>query len=314
MTEQLDTPRALIRWGAERFEYADLVYAHGTDNALDEAAYLVMRSLQIDYDQPDNVLDTVLSEADSRRVRELLELRMSSRKPAAYLLQEAWFAGLPFYVDERVLVPRSPIAELIESQFAPWIKQDQVRHVLDMCTGSGCIGIACAFAFPDARVDVSDISADALAVATENIKRHALEDRVTAIESNVFAALQGRRYDIIVVNPPYVPGEEQQSLAPEFGHEPPLGLFAGPEGLDIVVEILCHAGEFLNPHGILVVEVGYTEDVLVQRLPGVPFMWFDFEHGGTGVFMLDAQQLQQYRPAFEQAADMLSQTGKQDVR
>jgi ribosomal protein L3 glutamine methyltransferase len=311
MAEQLDTPRALIEWGAEHFERAGLVYAHGTDNALDEAAYLVLRSLRIDYDQPDSVLDRVISPAESRRVRELLEQRLSSRKPAAYLLQEAWFAGLPFYVDERVLVPRSPIAELIESRFAPWIQPDQVHRVLDMCTGSGCIGIACAHVFPDAQVDVSDISTDALAVATENIRRHQLTERVSAIESDLFDALQGRSYDIIVVNPPYVPSEEQQTLAPEFEHEPSVGLFAGREGLDIVVEILCHAGNYLNPHGILVVEVGNTQDLLAQRFPGVPFMWFDFEYGGTGVFMLDARQLRQYRQDFQQAAEQLSQRTEQ---
>lgn len=311
MAEQLDTPRALIQWGAERFERAGLVYAHGTDNALDEAAYLVMRTLQIDYDQPDSVLDTIISDADSSRVRGLLEQRLSSRKPAAYLLQEAWFAGLPFYVDERVLVPRSPIAELIESRFAPWIQPDQVHRMLDMCTGSGCIGIACAFAFPDALVDLSDISTDALGVAIENIRRHGLAERVNAIESDVFDALQGRTYDIIVVNPPYVPSEEQQTLAPEFGHEPSLGLFAGTEGLDIVIEILCHAADFLSPQGILVVEVGHTQDLLAQRFPGVPFMWFDFEYGGTGVFMLDARQLRQYRSEFEQAAEGLSQRTQQ---
>ena len=195
MAEQLDTPRALIQWGAERFERAGLVYAHGTDNALDEAAYLVMRTLNIDYDQPDRVLDTTISPADSRRVTDLLEQRLSSRKPAAYLLQEAWFAGLPFYVDERVLVPRSPIAELVESRFGPWIQPDQVHRVLDMCTGSGCIGIACAFAFPDALVDLSDISTDALAVATENIRRHELAERVSTIESDAVSYTHLRAHE-----------------------------------------------------------------------------------------------------------------------
>jgi ribosomal protein L3 glutamine methyltransferase len=312
MAEQLDTPRALIKWGAERFEDAGLVYAHGTDNALDEAAFLVMRSLNIDYDQPDSVLDTVISKADSRRITDLLEKRLSSRKPAAYLLQEAWFAGLPFYVDERVLVPRSPIAELIETRFAPWIRPEQVHRVLDMCTGSGCIGIACAYAFPGTIVDLSDISTDALAVATENIRRHELDDRVSAIESDVFGGLQGRVYDIIVVNPPYVPSEEQQTLAPEFGHEPSLGLFAGTEGLDIVTDILRHAGDFLDPQGILVVEVGHTQDLLMQRFPEVPFMWFDFEYGGTGVFMLDAGQLLHYRADFNRAATRPSQRMTQE--
>jgi len=301
MAEPGNTARALINWGATQFDKAGLVYAHGTDNAVDEAASLVMHTLGIGYQQPDRVLDEIISNTDRQQVLALLEKRISSRKPAAYLLQQAGFAGLTFYVDERVLVPRSPIAELIGAQFTPWIDPHRVSRVLDMCTGSGCIGIACAGAFPEATVDLSDISTDALAVASENIRRHGLETRVRTVASDVFASLAAERYDIIVVNPPYVPDAEQSQLADEFAHEPSVGLFAGHDGLAIVVNILRHAASHLCNDGILIVEVGFTQDRLVQRFPDIPFMWLEFEFGGTGVFVLDSAQLALYQPAFEQA-------------
>ena len=300
MITATNTPRALIQWGADRFDQAGLVFGHGTDNALDEAAALVLHTLQIGYDQPDALLDQPISSVDRQRIVQLLEQRISSRKPAAYLLKEAWFAGMPFYVDERVLVPRSPIAELIEARFAPWIDPEQVGRVLDMCTGSGCIGLACAQAFPDATVDLSDLSKDALDVAQINIKRHQLMARVNAIQSDIFTALRGQLYDIIVANPPYVPEAEMQQLSAEFGHEPSLGLQAGADGLDIIVQILKHAAGHLADNGILVAEVGHTQDHLLARYPEVPFMWFDFEYGGTGVFMLDKAQLDEYQPLFDQ--------------
>ncbi|MEN8206535.1 MAG: 50S ribosomal protein L3 N(5)-glutamine methyltransferase [Pseudomonadota bacterium] len=302
MNTVTNTPRALIQWGADRFEKAGLAFAHGTDNALDEAASLVLHTLQIGYDQPDAMLDKQITEADRLRVVQLLEQRISSRKPAAYLLREAWFAGMPFYVDERVLVPRSPIAELIEAQFMPWVNPEHTGRILDMCTGSGCIGIACAQAFPDATVDLSDLSRDALDVAQENINRHHLNNRVKVVQSDIFAALHGQVYDIIVANPPYVPAEEMQQLAAEFGHEPSMGLHAGTDGLDIIVQILKQAAGHLADNGILVAEVGHTQDLLLARYPEVPFMWPDFEHGGTGVFMLDAAQLEEYQPVFDQVA------------
>ena len=276
------------------------MFAHGTDNALDEAACLVMHALQIGYHQPDAALDEEITQAERLRVLQLLQRRISSREPAAYLLHEAWFANLPFYVDKRVLVPRSPIAELIDARFMPWVNPGQVGRILDMCTGSGCIGIACAHAFPDASVDLTDLSSDALDVARKNILRHHLADRIEAIQSDIFSALHGRVYDIIVANPPYVPAEEMQLLAPEFGHEPSLGLLAGPDGLDIVVQILTHAARHLDRNGILVVEVGHTEGLLVAQFPDVPFMWLEFEHGGSGVFMLEAAQLDHFQPLFNQ--------------
>ena len=302
MTRPDKSPRALIHWGAERFDRAGLVYGHGTDNALDEAAALVLHVLEIGYDQPDAVLDTALSETDYARVVALLEERIDSRKPAAYLVDEAWFAGMPFYVDTRVLVPRSPLAELIMAQFSPWIDASRVNSVLDIGTGSGCIAIACANVFPQAHIDATDISAGALEVAHRNVLRHGMEARVNLLESDLFSGLGGRRYDIIVSNPPYVPCDEVAQLADEYRHEPAAGLIAGEDGLDIVVQMLKDAGQYLQKGGILVVEVGYTQAALQAQYPDVAFIWLDFEHGGTGVFLLEAEQLVRYQEIFNRVA------------
>ncbi|MGB5539411.1 MAG: 50S ribosomal protein L3 N(5)-glutamine methyltransferase [Gammaproteobacteria bacterium] len=308
------TARDLIRCGAVYFEASDLGYYHGTDNALDEAACLVLYALQIGHEQPDEVLDRELGAGERTRAIDLLEQRVASRKPAAYLTGEAWFAGLPFHVDERVLVPRSPLAELIEAQFTPWVDPAGVGQILDLCTGSGCIGIACAHYFPQAHVTLTDLSSDALAVARSNVERHDLGRRVDVLQSDVFSALDGRHYDIIVSNPPYVPHAEMQGLAAEFLHEPALGLVAGDDGLDIVVRILCDAVSHLTATGILVVEVGNTQDILTARFPDVPFMWLEFAFGGDGVFLLERKQLEQYRTVFDQAvagrgSDRDKQTG-----
>ena len=302
MTRPDKTPRALIHWGADRFDKAGLVYGHGTDNALDEAASLVLHTLEIGYDQPDAVLDKEVSETDYARVVGLLEQRVNTRKPAAYLMDEAWFAGMPFYVDERVLVPRSPIAELIAAQFSPWIDPDRVTRILDMGTGSGCIAIACAAAFPEAQVDAADVSRDALDVARINTARHGVDERVNLVESDLFSALGGRTYDIIVSNPPYVPREEASQLAAEYQHEPAAGLIAGEDGLDIVVQMLKDAARYLASDGILVVEVGYTHAALQAQYPEVPFIWLDFENGGAGVCLLEAARLAQYQETFDQVA------------
>jgi ribosomal protein L3 glutamine methyltransferase len=296
------TARALIQWGADRFDKAGLVYGHGTDNALDEAASLVLHTLEIGYDQPDTVLDRELGEADYLRVVSLLEQRVTTRKPAAYLMDEAWFAGMPFYVDERVLVPRSPIAELIAAQFSPWIAPDRVTRILDMGTGSGCIAIACAEAFPSAQVDAADISADALDVARINIARHGMDGRVNPLESDLFSALGGRTYDIIVSNPPYVPRQEVAQLSDEYQYEPACGLIAGGDGLDIVVQMLKDAGRYMASDGILVIEVGYTNTALQDQYPQIPFIWLDFENGGEGVCLLEADRLAQYQETFDRVA------------
>jgi len=296
------TARQLIHEGAALFSRKDLTFAHGTDNAEDEAAALVLHTLGIGYDQPDSVLDQPLNATQCERIRSLLDARAATRKPAAYLLNEAWFAGLPFYVDERVLVPRSPIAELIESGFYPWIDPQRVGRVLDLCTGSGCIAVAVALYFPDAVIDAADISDAALEVARINIRHHGVEGRVKAVESDLFSGLAGQVYDVIVSNPPYVPAGEMAHLAAEFRHEPELGLVAGFDGMDIVVRILRDARQHLADNGILVVEVGHYRDILADLLPEVPFMWLDFEYGGEGVFLLDAGQLDACQESFNQAA------------
>jgi ribosomal protein L3 glutamine methyltransferase len=296
------TARDFIHLGAELFTRKGLTFAHGTDNAEDEAAALVLHALGIGYDQPDSVLDQPLGTVQCAHIRSLLQARASTRKPAAYLVNEAWFAGMPFYVDERVLVPRSPIAELVECGFHPWIDPLCVTRVLDLCTGSGCIAVASALAFPDAGVDAADISRDALEVARINIRRHGLDDRVSPVVSDVFTGLAGQAYDIIVSNPPYVPVEEMAHLAAEFRHEPELGLVAGADGMDIVVHILRDAAQHLSPGGILVVEVGHYRDILEDLFPEVPFMWLDLQHGGEGVFLLDAGQLAGCQESFNQAA------------
>jgi len=302
------TARELIEWGARQLEKAGLAYGHGTDNAYDEAAALVLSALQLGLYPEAERLDAPVSADTVSKAMQLIELRINTRKPAAYLTGEAWFAGMPFYVDERALVPRSPIAELVEHRFSPWIIPDRVSRILDLCTGSGCIACACAAAFPDARVDAADLSADALAVAVRNIRRHGMQQRVIPVESDLFAGLGGRSYDIIVSNPPYVPRADMPELPPEYRHEPAIGLVAGKHGLDIVLRILKNAQFNLNEGGILVVEVGCSKPMLESVFPGIPFTWLDFEYGGEGVFLLERSQLVQYQPSFDHAVEQHTDT------
>jgi ribosomal protein L3 glutamine methyltransferase len=291
--KQLRTIRDLIRWGASRFMEAELSFSHGMASALDEAAYLVLHTLHLPVDTPDIYFDSRLTTKERKQVCKIIRRRVKERKPAAYLTNEGWFAGLPFYVDERVLVPRSPLAEWVEKQFYPWTDAEQVHTILDLCTGSGCIGIACAYAFPHARVDLSDVSIDALEVAQANIKRHGAQNTVQVVHSDLFNELGDKRYDIIVSNPPYVDAEDLAAMSAEFHHEPVLGLEAGHDGLSIAHRILREAGKYLTEHGILIVEVGNSQYALQAAYPDMAFNWLEFERGGDGVFLLTAEQLKQ---------------------
>lgn len=295
----LETVRDYIRWAATSFNKEQVYFGHGSDNAWDEAVFLVLGALHLPWDTDPAVLDSRLIPAERERVCELIEKRCQQRIPVAYLINEAWFAGLPFFVDERVLVPRSPIAELIEKGFAPWLCGDEVSNILDMCTGSGCIGIACAMAFDSAEVDLVDISSAALEVADINIKRHHLERRVTAIASDLFAGLPEKKYDLIVTNPPYVDAGDLQSMPGEYGHEPALGLGSGDDGLDCIRTILRDAADYLSEYGVLVAEVGNSHEALSEAYPEVPFLWLELERGGHGVFVLTAGQLLQCRDQFK---------------
>lgn len=293
VTNQLSTMGDFVRWGASRFNEAGLTFGHGTDNALDESFYLVTYALHLPHDIPPYMVETKLSQKEKSTVSELINKRVNTRLPAAYLTHEAWFAGVPFYVDERVLVPRSPIAELIESGYEPWIDASRVEDILDLCTGCGCIAIASALAFPDARVDATDLSADALQVAQQNVKRHHVEDQLGLYEGDLFQGLEGRRYDVIVSNPPYVDAEDMSNLPEEYIHEPELALSAGEDGLDIVRRILKQAGSYLKPGGIVIVEVGNSAAALIDTYPEAPFTWLEFERGGFGVFLLTEEQVNQ---------------------
>ncbi len=297
--DQLQTLRDWIRWGASRFNEAGLFFGHGTDNALDEAVELVLFALHLPHDLPVQYLDGRLSRVERETVHALLRRRVEERVPAAYLTHRAWFAGLEFYVDENVLVPRSPMAELIEAGFSPWADEERVGRVLDLCTGSGCIGIAVAMHMPHAEVDLVDISEPALAVARRNLADYALEERVRAIRSDLYDGLGGEQYDLIVSNPPYVGAEEMASLPDEYRREPALGLAGGDDGLDLVRRILHQAPDHLAPAGVIIVEVGNSAETLAEAFPQVPFTWLDFERGGEGVFLLTREQLDEFHQYFD---------------
>jgi ribosomal protein L3 glutamine methyltransferase len=277
----------------QRFEAADLFYGHGTDNAWDEAVYLVFSALGLSFDEDDSIMTRPVTRGELERIRVLAKRRTDERLPVAYLVGEAWFAGLPFKVDPRVLIPRSPLAELIVEQFAGLLPAAP-HKILDLCTGSGCIGIACAVAFPDARVGLADISEDALTLARENVLRHEVAGRVSVIQADLFDGLD-EVYDLIVTNPPYVSRQEVDELPEEYRHEPELGLVSNDDGLEIPLRILREAPQHLSENGVLIMEVGYSWQALAERLPQVPFLWLEFANGGEGVCRLTARQLREAR-------------------
>ncbi|MFP1842113.1 50S ribosomal protein L3 N(5)-glutamine methyltransferase [Lonsdalea quercina] len=286
----LHTLQDMLRWTVSRFNAAQVYYGHGTDNSWDEALQLVLPSLYLPLDIPEDMYSARLTSGERHRIVERVIRRINERIPVAYLTNKAWFCGLEFYVDERVLVPRSPIGELINNGFEPLLSHEP-RHILDLCTGSGCIAIACAQAFPEAEVDAIDISSDVLAVTELNIEQHGMEHHVTPIRSDLFRDLPTTPYDLIVTNPPYVDEEDMADLPDEFRHEPELGLAAGSDGLKLVRRILARAAEYLSEEGVLICEVGNSMEHLIDQYPDIPFTWLEFEHGGEGVFMLTRAQL-----------------------
>ena len=302
IVEQLHSIADFCRYGATLFNQAELFYGHGTDNALSEANTLVMYALSLSEDMSEQVMNCRLITQEKQQVLALFEQRVTTRLPVAYITNLAYFAQLPFYVDERVLVPRSPIGELIEQHFTPYFSQQEPpARVLDLCTGSGCIAIACASYFPDAEVDAVDLSIDALNVAQMNIENHGLSEQVIPIQSDVFSGVVGQKYDLIVSNPPYVDQEDIDSLPTEFTHEPEMGLGCGEDGLDIVRVILAESAQQLTENGILICEVGNSQYHVEAVYPEVDFTWLEFERGGHGVFMLTKAQLTQHSELFKAA-------------
>ncbi len=286
-----------IRWAVTRFQSADLFYGHGTDNAWDDARQLVLGALQLPYEMADAWLDSRLEDDERELLRELIRRRAEERVPTAYLIGEAWFCGLPFVVDERVLVPRSPIGELIGQRFEPWLAHTPAR-ILDLCCGSGCIGIASAYAFEEAEVVLADLSFEALEVANLNIERHGLDERVFTVQGDGFEGLPGQRFDLIVCNPPYVDAEDFAEMPTEYTHEPALALACGDDGLDLVRRLLAEAADHLTSRGTLVVEVGNSQVHVEALYPEVDFTWLEFEEGGHGVFLLAAAQCREHQALF----------------
>ncbi|RMH97395.1 50S ribosomal protein L3 N(5)-glutamine methyltransferase [Stutzerimonas nitrititolerans] len=296
---RLRTLRDYIRWAVSRFQAEQLFFGHGTDNAWDEARQLVLGALHLPWEMADSYLDCRLEDDERAHLQDLLQRRIEQRVPTAYLLGQAWFCGLPFIVDERVLIPRSPIGELIDRRFEPWLAQAPAR-VLDLCTGSGCIGIACAYEFLEAEVALADLSFEALEVANRNIEHHGLEDRVYTVQSDGFDGLPKQRFDLILSNPPYVDAEDIADMPNEFHHEPALALACGEDGLDLVRRILAQAADHLTETGTLIVEVGNSQVHVEALYPEVEFTWLEFARGGHGVFLLAASQCREHQALFRE--------------
>lgn len=294
-TQHFQTLLDFLRFGiSSAYAEPTLYYGHGTDNAVDDLHALVLGTLSLPPDCDPSLFHGRLTEDEKQLLCQQIKRRIHDRVPVPYLTNTAYFCGLSFYVDERVLIPRSPLAELIQRQFSPWVEADKVHQVLDLCTGSGCIAVACCYAFPDAEVDAVDISAEALQVAATNRERHDLVSQLTLIQSDCFDAVPVKQYDIIVSNPPYVGAEEMLTLPSEYQHEPNIALETAQNGLAVVEKIFKQALPYLAKDGILVVEVGNSEEVLIAAYPQVPFTWLDFERGGGGVFLVTQAQLQTY--------------------
>ena len=299
-----------IEWTASQLGQASLFFGHGTDNPHDEAAWLVSYVTALPPDFDDSVLTFPVSHEQIARITTLLEKRITTRRPLPYLINEAWFAGLKFYVDERVIIPRSPIAELIAEQFVPWLEPDAVKNILDLCTGSACIAIALAQAFPAAKVLATDVSSGALEVAEINVRDHHVADRLQLLQSDLFEHVEARPFDLIVSNPPYVDAEDMAALPDEFQYEPGLALAAGKDGLDLVIPMLAAAPRYLSGKGVLVVEVGNSAEALQRKFPTVPFTWLEFDYGGEGVFLLDRIQLLEYNSLFKAAVNEIKSGAK----
>ncbi len=289
--QSLKTVRDWVRFGASCFERANLFYGHGTDNPWDEAVALVLHALNLSHPFGEKLIDARLSQFEKDKLIEIFQERIIKRIPAPYITHKAYYAGFEFYVDKRVLIPRSPIAELIEKQFKPWVEPHHVYSILDMGTGSACLPILCAYYFPEALIDAVEIDKDALAVANINLDKFQLQEHIKLYQSDLFAALADKTYDVIICNPPYVDAEDMASLPAEFLHEPQQALASGVDGLSHINKILIEAKHHLNPEGILIAEVGNSASALELAYPQINFTWLEFERGGMGVFLLTYDQL-----------------------
>lgn len=296
--EDLLTIGDFLRWAVSSLEQSKAYLGHGTDNSWDEALTLILPSLYLPLDIEPQLLNTHLTRSERKHLAMQVKRRVEDHIPSPYLTNKAWFGGLEFFVDERVLIPRSPFAEVLQDVLPNWFGEEGPGSILELCTGSGCIAVLAALTYPDANMTATDISSDALLVAQKNRAMHDLDDSLQLLQSDVFDTVPGATFDLIISNPPYVGAAELGSIPKEYQHEPTLALAAGEDGLDIVVRILAQAESYLTENGMLVVEVGNSDEALQQRYPGVPFLWLEFERGGHGVFALSAKQLREYRSHF----------------
>ena len=305
----LSTIRDWMRWTSSRFNEHDLFYGHGSNNSWDESAHLLLQALNLPWNIPNNFYDSALTDEEKQHLHTLIKKRIIDKIPVPYLVNQAWFCNLPFYVDPRVIIPRSPIASLIKDRLSPWLdEQVEVKHILDLCCGSGCIGISAITQFPDSKVDLIDISQDALQVAHINTDKHQCWQQVRLIQSDLFSALKTQtpqKYELILSNPPYVDAEDMDDLPAEYHHEPTLALLAGPDGLGIIHRIFKDSADFLTPNGILVAEVGNSQFALQSSYPNIDFEWIEPENGGHGLFVLTYEQCKAIQP---QASDYVAST------